>query len=275
MIKALCIAISTYSILPVPRFQWTEDTMRFSLCALPVVGIIIGIVLWLWYQLCMALGLSSILFAAVATAIPLIITGGIHMDGYCDTADALASHRKRKRKLKILKDPHVGAFAIVYSIIYGLVCFGLYHELFIHAAFADAAFADAAFGDATFAGAAFAVVCIGFVLSRSFGVLSAILFKNARKDGMLVAFTENISKLKALMITAFFMVVASVAMLFVAPYAGLCCVMLCIAWFFAYRALAMRQFGGVTGDTTGFYLQITELIILIAVLLGTYVGSAV
>ena len=35
------------------------------------------------------------------------------MDGFCDTCDALASHQDRARKLEILKDSRVGAFAVL------------------------------------------------------------------------------------------------------------------------------------------------------------------
>lgn len=42
------------------------------------------------------------------TLLPLIVSGGIHLDGLVDTADALYSRRETEKKLEILKDPHVG-----------------------------------------------------------------------------------------------------------------------------------------------------------------------
>lgn len=44
---------------------------------------------------------------------PVWVTGGIHLDGYADTCDALASYGDREKKLEILKDPHCGAFAVI------------------------------------------------------------------------------------------------------------------------------------------------------------------
>ena len=46
--------------------------------------------------------------------LPVLVTGGIHLDGFCDTADALASHQDTEKKLQILKDPHMGAFAAIW-----------------------------------------------------------------------------------------------------------------------------------------------------------------
>ncbi|NTU88543.1 MAG: adenosylcobinamide-GDP ribazoletransferase, partial [Actinobacteria bacterium] len=84
-LKAICIAFSTYSIVPVPRFEWKEDAMRYSLGAFPLVGVLLGCALFLWFLVCIVLHCGNVLFATVATAIPFLVTGGIHMDGFCDT----------------------------------------------------------------------------------------------------------------------------------------------------------------------------------------------
>ena len=49
----------------------------------------------------------------MAALLPLLVTGGIHLDGFLDVADARSSHQSRARKLEILKDSHVGAFAVI------------------------------------------------------------------------------------------------------------------------------------------------------------------
>ena len=250
IIKAICIALSTYSILPAPRFAWTEDAMRYSLSMLPLVGLLVGACLWAWHWLCLTLGVGQILFAAVATAIPIIITGGIHMDGFCDTVDALASHQSRERKLSIMKDSHAGAFAAIYGALYLLVCFALYTELF--------------------ATAALAIASIGFTLSRALVALSALATPNARGEGLLAKFTDHTARRVSLSIMFLFLLVAAVGMLALRWTAGGLCLLLCGAWFVGYRALALHQFGGITGDTTGFFLQTTELVILFGAVAAIY-----
>jgi adenosylcobinamide-GDP ribazoletransferase len=247
--KSVGIVFSTYSVLPAPRFEWTEKSMRYSLCALPLVGLPIGILLLLWKLLCAYAGIGPVLFAALAAAIPILITGGIHLDGFCDTVDALSSHRDRERKLEILHDSHVGAFAVIYTGVYLLLCLGLYAELS--------------------SVAALMTVCAGFILSRALSVLSVLTLPNARKGGMLAAFTDQLARRTAFILTGFFLMAACALMVAAQACAGGCGVILAGLWFLLYRRLALRQFGGATGDTTGFFLQITELAILLGAVLGT------
>lgn len=248
VLKAICIAVTTYSILPVPQFEWTGENMRYSLCAFPTVGLIIGGAELLWCWICMLVGIGHTFFAVVAAAIPLILSGGIHMDGFCDTVDALASRQTRERKLEILKDSHTGAFAIIYAAIYILVSFGAYTELFEIRVVAT--------------------IAIGFVLSRSLCVLSTLLTSNARNGGMLAAFTGRMARRVAWGITLAFLFAAVLGMASLNWLAAVVCAVLCTGWLFLYRAMALRQFGGVTGDTSGFFLQIAEILILFGCIAG-------
>ena len=61
-------------------------------------------------------------------AIPFLVTGGIHMDGFMDTMDAVHSYGDRTKKLEILKDPHLGAFAVICAAVYLLLYTGSMYE---------------------------------------------------------------------------------------------------------------------------------------------------
>ena len=117
------IACSMYSRFPVPQTRWTRAGMKYALCFFPLVGAAIGACVCLMAWLARKLSLGSVAFAGIGTALPLLLTGGIHMDGFLDTVDARSSCQPRERKLEILKDPHTGAFAIigcgVYLLLYG------------------------------------------------------------------------------------------------------------------------------------------------------------
>ena len=56
----------------------------------------------------------------------LLITGGIHIDGYMDTMDAVHSYGDREKKLEILKDSHIGAFAVIMLVTYVLAAAGAF-----------------------------------------------------------------------------------------------------------------------------------------------------
>ena len=119
-------AFALYSRIPMPPLDWESGARRYTLYAFPLVGLAVGGGLLLWTWLAGALGLGQLLWAAGMTAIPLLITGGIHLDGFCDVCDALASHQSRERKLEIMADPHVGAFAVQGCGLLLLLTFGLW-----------------------------------------------------------------------------------------------------------------------------------------------------
>jgi len=240
--KTLAVAFSTYSALPMPQFPWEEQNMRYAICAFPLVGVVCGAALALWSWLCTFLGIGNVLFAAVAACLPLLITGGIHMDGFMDTVDALASRQSRERMLEIMKDSACGAFAAIYCGIYLLLSFGLYHEI----------------GPAAWSGG------LLFVLSRCLSGLCAITMPNARKSGMLQAFTEQVHKKRAITLLLISLILTAAAMVFFVPV-SLGLGLLTFLW---YRRFAMKQFGGVTGDTAGFFLQVCELVMLFGLWLG-------
>ena len=109
VLQTVAVAFAMFSAVPVPQFNWTEKNMRYAMCAFPLIGVVIGL---LWF-LCGVLPLPGAARAAGFCLIPVWVTGGIHLDGYADTCDALSSYGDREKKLEILKDPHCGAFAVI------------------------------------------------------------------------------------------------------------------------------------------------------------------
>lgn len=173
------------------------------------------------------------------------------MDGYMDTVDALASHQSRERKLEILKDPNCGAFAVIYCVVYLLIYTGLMYELFN---------AKHIF-----------TVCPIFILSRSLSGACAVCMPNARKGGMLCAYTENTEKNKALAALGGTALLGIAMMVVISPVVGGISAAFAIISVLLYYKIAMKQFGGVTGDTSGFFLQICEAACLLGAWIGTYV----
>ena len=93
--ESVDVTFSMYSAIPMPQIEWNEKNMKYMLAFLPLVGVVQAALLLGWTALSGCLAVNGVLFAAVAALIPLLVTGGIHMDGLCDTADALASHQTR------------------------------------------------------------------------------------------------------------------------------------------------------------------------------------
>lgn len=245
--KSLIIAFSTYSRIPMPKIAWSEESMKYSMCFFPLVGGIIGLCSLGVYAGLHMLGLGRALVAAVLTALPILITGGIHMDGFLDTIDAKSSYRPAEEKLKILKDPHTGAFAVIYGCIYFLLYFGLFTEI---------------------NRGTIGLVALGYVYSRVLSGLSVVLFQKAKKDGM-VASSAKATQQSVKWILAVEGVVCIAGFWLLQPVMGAGCILAGLLCFFYYRRMAYRVFGGITGDLAGYFLQLCELwILLVVIVLG-------
>lgn len=113
LLTAFNMVVSMFTIIPLPRHLWDEKAGKYIMMLYPTVGLIVGVI---WYGIWWALskiGCSTILLAAILLAIPYLITGFIHLDGFMDVSDALLSRRSMEEKLRILKDSTVGAFAVI------------------------------------------------------------------------------------------------------------------------------------------------------------------
>lgn len=110
-LRAFGMALGLYTALP-GFARWDEEAASRLPMMLPPVGLLLG-ALWACAAYAAARWLPPLLGAvAAALAMPLL-TGLLHLDGFMDVADALLSRRGREEKLRILKDPHTGAFAVI------------------------------------------------------------------------------------------------------------------------------------------------------------------
>lgn len=248
-LKAAFTAFSMYSILPVPRTRWDEDSMKYAMCFFPLIGVVNGALLFLWASLAATVPLGGFLFAAVACALPVLVTGGIHMDGFCDTTDALSSRQPREKKLEILKDPNAGAFAVIGCVLYFLVLFGLWTEL-------------------VQSRSALLVLGGGFVLSRIGSGLSVVTLRPAKNSGLLAAFSNAADKRRVRTVLLCELLLCAVFLLWADAAAGGAALLVALLVFVCYYRVSYREFGGITGDLAGWFLQLCEAGILLSVVLA-------
>ena len=166
VLETVCVAFAMFSALPVPRIDWNERNMRYAMAAFPLIGAVIGALCIGWQQLAIWLGVGDPLRVVVLMLIPFFVTGGIHLDGMLDTADALSSWRPMERRIEILKDSHAGAFAILICVVY----------FFLLYAVTDMVTVDM-----------LPVYAMLFVVSRSLSGLSVVSFPKMKKEGTVAA----------------------------------------------------------------------------------------
>lgn len=244
MIQSAVIAFAMYSKIPMPRTDWDKENMKYALCFLPLVGAVIGVLTYLFGSYGQRIAGDGALYTILLMLIPIFVTGGIHVDGLLDTADALSSYKPKEEKLKILKDSHAGAFAIIVGICYFFLQFGAYSELRREM---------------------LPVISVSFVLSRAFSGLAVVSFRMAKSTGLAATFSEMAVKKRVQITMAVYIVVSAAAMITLDPIYGTCAVSLAFLNFLYYRHMAYEKFGGVTGDLAGFYLQTTELLMVVGI----------
>ena len=246
--KSLCIAFSMYSKIPVPQFEWKEEDMKYSLCFLPFVGIVIGALLVFWRNTASLLGIGSLCHTMIAAAIPVIVTGGIHLDGYMDTMDAIHSYQDKEKKLEILKDPHIGAFSVIMLLLYYLIYIGVLTE----------------------AGTVQVVIMIaaGTVWARIIGAVSVLALKPAKQNGLLRIFADAAGRNTVLPVLVVEGIICAAFMCGRSFPTGICIIAGTVLWFLYYRYRCYKEFGGVTGDTAGYFITICELISIVITVAG-------
>ena len=254
LIRSFCMALALYSRLPVPRVGWKDANMAYALCFFPVVGAFVAFFQLAWLILSGILGFGTILTAAVASLLPLAVSGNIHMDGFLDTSDALGSNASRQRMLEIMRDPHIGASALVAGVAYLLLCFALWSEV------------------ETATPTLFALLLVP-VLSRALSALAAVTFKNARGEGLLACVQKAADARAAVVASALWILVTAGVMLWRAPLRGGMILLAALIAFVAYRVLSYRRFGGATGDVAGWFVQVCELVCLAAFVLASKIGG--
>ena len=123
---AFIMCQSMFCAIPCPIQIWDEDAKDKMLLFLPIVGLEIGAIWALLAWLCTLLNLPVLIAGLVLCVWPFLATGQIHLDGFMDVTDAVGSYRTLERRREILKDSHVGSFAVIGVCLLLLAQFALF-----------------------------------------------------------------------------------------------------------------------------------------------------
>lgn len=248
ILRSLAIAFSSYSKIPIPQFEWKAEDMRYIMSFFPCIGLVIGFLEVIWFRITSQLGIAEIARVIVAALIPLIITGGYHIDGFMDTSDAISSYRDREKRLEILKDSHVGAFAVI--------------RLITAAALFTAAMAEIKSLEAVY------VLALGFIFSRCLSALGVLHFQSANHKGSLFYTASNSDRAVNTLTVGIIAIASIVLMIIVKPLVGILAVVGGAGSFIYYRIMSYKKFGGITGDLAGYFVVIAEVVMAIMIAIG-------
>lgn len=246
-IQSMIVAFSMYSKIPMPKIQWNEKNMRYALCFFPAVGVAVGAGMYLLMWICERCGVGNLFMACAATVLPVFITGGIHLDGYLDTVDALSSYGDREKRLEILKDSHSGAFAIIFGLVYFVLSVGIWSEMNLKA---------------------MPFMAVSYVLSRTLSGLSIASFPLAKNTGLAATFQDGANKKTVRIVLMVLLTIEAVVLISLNVIVGLLVLVLAFLCFLYHYYVCKKIFGGITGDLAGYFLQICELVIGAGVMLA-------
>lgn len=259
--NSLIIAFSMYSKIPMIKSDWTKENMRYVMCFFPMVGLVIGVFSFFLMEVgaYFLMGRGLFFLTSLLVAIPVFITGGIHLDGLLDTADALSSYQEKEKRLEILKDPRAGAFAIITGLIYFILYLGIYSlavEFFVQS-------------EEDLGRKMMAIIGISFILSRSFSGLSIVTFPMAKNTGLAATFSDMAQKRVVKNVMLLYIIVISSLMIVIEPLVGSITVISAIGVFLYYKRMSIKMFGGITGDLCGWFVQICELTMAFVAVIGS------
>ena len=235
MKNSFLIAVTFLSILPLSCPDWNKKNLKFFCLMLPIVGILFAIFWNLIFSALMKFeNLSSELRGFVMTILTLILTGGLHMDGFIDSCDGIFSRRDRETKIKILSDSHVGSFAVIGCVFVILAKIFLFSELFRLKTQIN-------FYVPIYSRLGMSVLLNNLPFAKSGGL--AVMLGTLRKK------SDN-----------FFLAIILAALIFL--NASKIIPVIFILFLIIWSKICLKNFGGITGDLLGGFLEISEILLL-------------
>jgi len=241
MLRAMLTAFRTLTIIPIPG----KDTENFSrsLCFFPLVGALLGFVVLLMYYGAAAVGFKHpFILALLSMAFVTWLTGGLHIDGLGDVADAFGGGKNKEHILQLLKDPAMGSFgvcAIVFDILIKAGCWQFFLER----------------GNPWF-------IFWSFAFSRAMQGLVIAFIPNARAESIAAPFGQGGKFARISVILTFLFTGLAAAWLF-SPRAALVCALCSLGTALIFGFYCWRKLQGITGDCVGATNEIAEISVLV------------
>ena len=235
------LMIQFFTRIPIKKnLQCESKNFRRGMVFLPFIGFLIGA---MQYGVILVLRgiLPSSILAAIAVLLPIIVTGGLHIDGLGDTCDGFFAFTKDKHKIiEIMKDSQAGTFAI---------CAIMGNILLQYRAIEYLIDQEAVGG-----------ILVVIMFSKLFVLVTGMWGRPAKKEGSGNLFIGNVSMLVLIMSVIYSVFIGSMVITLLASLILLLGGSLVTLLFYC---LCYYKIKGITGDTFGALQEITTVIMLI------------
>lgn len=237
--KGFLIALQFLTRIPVTvKGDIEEEDLLQSVYFYPLIGLIIGIILFLIYG-----AVTGVLPPGVRPVIVLaalvLLSGGLHLDGFMDTMDALGSGAEKGKALEIMRDSRVGAFGVLGVVVLLLIKFNFLQNIS--------------------PGVLPEVLLVMPVFSRLAAVISMPLADYAREGyGLGKVLVDQVSWKEVLVTTVFSLVVGVIIM----GMKVFSIFLIVVIFLWLWNHYLKKRIGGITGDTLGAVIEMAEVLIL-------------
>lgn len=248
--KGFLMAISMFTVIPLPRYEWDDEGGKNIMKFYPAIGLIVGLIWYGVFRLLNLLGGSIMVTTAITLITPFILTGMLHLDGYMDVCDALLSRRDKQEKLRILKDPHTGAFAVISVVMLFVVNFSVLYTVINNSIINNSI--------NNINTSAVGLILIPIISRSLMGYL--LLSKESMKGSSLGAFfKQGTGKVDKLILLSC-LIISSIISIFIFRIYGIIMslAMILVSTFLVNSAA--KEFDGMSGDSAGYGLVIAETI---------------
>ena len=241
MIASFLSALQFLTVIPVKLKTANEQRMAGSMVYFPLVGLLLGLFLAGLNALLSFLNLPFLAMNVITVVVLIVITGGLHLDGLSDTADAFLSARPAEQMLEIMRDSRSGVMGVLSLISVILLKIVLLFSISVSLQLN-----------------ALMLMC---VLSRWSAVATMFFFPYARQEGKAGAFIKGMNLKIFILSTVATVICASIAW----QVRGLFVLLIVTGFSYALGKSSTKKIGGITGDTLGAGIELTEIITLLSV----------
>ena len=222
------------------RRHFSDAQLGASLAYYPLVGALLGVVLAIVARL-LAVVFEHSMVTALTVLAWVLLTGGLHLDGFMDACDGLFAHRSTEERLRVMRDVHVGAWGVIGVVLLLLLKVAALTTLLERA-------------NATGA------LLLAPTLARWAMCVSVGAFPYGRAEGWGKTLKENASPRAVWLATLSTLVIAGL----VQPLMGLLSLGLAVGTMLLVTRFALDRLPGLTGDVYGMIAEISEVVVLVA-----------
>lgn len=233
--------------IPLSQIKLDEKKIASSIPFFPLAGTVVGGILCLIYFLGEKILPQQVLSVAIV-AVWIMVTGGMHMDGFADTLDGLFCGQDRDKKLTVMKDSRIGAYGTMGTVVLLLFKASLINSLSRHFVMP--------------------ALLLAPTLSRWVMSYAIINFPYVREKGLGKAFSLHKSFSQFLLSSLMTFIISFL----ISKAWGLIIAMIALTIGFVLIKYIISQLDGLTGDTYGAINEVCEAAVLLVFTILSYKG---